>query len=418
MRHPLLVPALLVGAMGVARAQEPDTALAERVRRLEDLVVMLRNQVAGQAELGVVSRQGNQLELAGTVFLNGFYNDRTMNNSDVPQVVSVPDPADPLPVAHVAGSARQTRLQLFAFAPGVLGGNVAGELDFDFYGGQQPSGLDRTAPLVRLRRFRADLVWRNAWIAFGQEAPPIVELNPSSFAALGLPEYARSGNLWAWLPQFRLGAATAGSIRFGAEAAVVAPTQWVPQGLFSTRADAAERSGRPFFQGRVLARWGEEDLASEFSLGGHLGWIAIPNDSLATTKAVAAALHVALGRHAEVRGEAFAGQSLDVLAGGGVGQNLGPGNVPIRTKGGWGQINLFPAAGVELGGGFGIDDPDNTDIDPVNGFLQNQTISGHIHWLPRPLLFAVEYRRIGTTYPQPTGRLWGNHFNVAAGFTF
>src|SRR6058998_1812127 len=87
------------------------------------------------------------LELAGLVLVNGFFTNARVNNSDVPQFVdSVP------PASAVGGTIRQTRVGLFVTDPDVLHGTFSGELDVDFYGGQQPSNGGRTFPLLRLRR--------------------------------------------------------------------------------------------------------------------------------------------------------------------------------------------------------------------------------------------------------------------------
>src|SRR5256885_1879882 len=87
------------------------------------------------------------VELTGTVLVNGFFNSARVNNSDVPQF------ADSLPAAGAGGAAiRQTRLSISVTEPEVLGGTFAGEVDADFFGGQQPSSGGRTFPLLRLRR--------------------------------------------------------------------------------------------------------------------------------------------------------------------------------------------------------------------------------------------------------------------------
>ena len=92
----------------------------------------------------------------------------------------------------------------------------------------------------------------------GQESPPIAAVSPSSIASIGFPDFAGAGNLWLWIPQVRLSAdlQSSGSLRVGAEIAALAPTSGEPQGTFVTQPDIAERSGRPYLQGRVRGRWG------------------------------------------------------------------------------------------------------------------------------------------------------------------
>jgi hypothetical protein len=418
MRARLVYVFLSLLAPAVLAARQPDTALAERVRRLEDLVRIVRQQLDEQTGAGVASREGYRVELGGLALVNGFYNDARVNNSDVPQFVLPPDPPGGLPPEGLGAAVRQTRLTLFAVAPGVLGAALSGEVDADFFGGQQPSSGGRTFPLLRLRRARVDLTWRNATVMAGQEAPLIAELNPSSLAALGFPEFAGSGNLWLWIPQVRVGASGGGAVRAGADVAVLAPTAGTAQDPFFTQPDRAERSARPFFQGRVFARWGDPAAPSEISAGAHVGWLATSGDTLLTSRAVAGALRVAITRYVELQGEGFVGEALGVLGGGGIGQSLGVGEVPVRTKGGWGQLILKPVAEVEIAGGAGLDDPDDGDLDPATARLENRTFGGHVLWRPRPLVAGVAYRRIGTLYGTAVGRVWNSHLNLVLGLSF
>src|SRR5439155_9880157 len=84
------------------------------------------------------------VELTGLVLVNGFFTNARVNNSDVPQF------ADSLPSASaIGGTIRQTRLGLLVTDPDVLRGSFSGEVDVDFYGGQQPSSGGRTFPLLR-----------------------------------------------------------------------------------------------------------------------------------------------------------------------------------------------------------------------------------------------------------------------------
>jgi hypothetical protein len=270
---------------------------------------------------------------------------------------------------------------------------------------------------MRIRRTRADLTWRNAAVMVGQDAPLISELNPTSLAALGFPEFAGSGNLWLWIPQIRAGISGGGALRAGVDLAVLAPGAATPQDLFATQPDRAERSARPFVQGRAFARWGDPDDPSEVSAGAHLGWLATTGDSLLQSRALAGSVRLALTRFAELKGEAFVGEALGVLGAGGVGQTVGLGDVPVRTRGGWGQLNLRPGAGLEIGGGAGLDDPNDADLDPAVARLENRSFSGHLTWRPRPLAIGLAVRRIGTRYG-PAGRQWNSHVNLAIGLMF
>jgi len=366
-------------------------------------------------------------DLRVTVLMNGFSTDARVNNSDVPQFVLPTDPADPLGEGALGGTIRQTRATLTARMDAVeaLGGAaVDGELDVDFFGGQQPSTGGRTFPLPRIRRAFAVVAWPSLELLVGQESPPIAMVSPSSLASVGFPGFASAGNLWLWLPQVRVTglvpltrAAEGGPpLELGIEAAALAPTSGEPQDPFTTRPDRAERSRRPYLQGRVLARWGEGDEAGEVGVGGHLGWLALAGGERATSKALAASALLPVGRMLELRAEAFTGEALAGLGGGGIGQSLGPGDVPVRTRGGWVQLNVRPAAGFELGASAGMDDPEDEDL-PAAGAarLRNRVIAGHLLWRPGPLLVGLEVRELRTRYPAPTAERQAVHVNLALG---
>ena len=406
---------LLLAFTAPLAAQEPDSALAARVQHLEALVAILQQQMADQASVGVTTRSGLQLELSGMVLVNAFFNNAKVNSSEDPLTVSIPDAPGGLPVSHVGATARQTRLLLDVFDPEVLGAQFTGELDMDFYGGQLAGG--RYWPLIRMRRFRADLTWTNAWIMVGEEVPPISELNPSSVAMIGFPEFSGSGNLWIWVPQVRVGVGAGQALKVGIEGSLLAPNDNTTQGVFFTQPDRAERSRRPFVEGRTLIRWSGSS-EGEISLGGHYGWIAVTADSLVVSRAVAAAARFTLGPRVEIRAEGFVGQALGVLGGGGVAQSLGPADQPVRTRGGWAQLNLHPAADWEWGGALGFDNPDDADVNPATGRLRNVVWEGHAIWTPGPLLLGVTFRHLATDYPGTVGRRVANHVNVATGFTF
>ena len=112
------------------------------------------------------------VELTGLVLVNGFFTNARVNNSDVPQFVDSLAPA-----SAVGGTVRQTRLGLLMTDPDVLHGSFAGEVDVDFFGGQQPSSGGRTFPLNASARSstgptltRASAVTARDWNSVSAEA--------------------------------------------------------------------------------------------------------------------------------------------------------------------------------------------------------------------------------------------------------
>ena len=391
-------------------------SIAARLERAEEAIAFLRQRLADQSESAVQTRSRMALEINGRVLTNAFGNSRRVNNVDVPVFVR-PDTASGLPNGGGGIAIRQTTLGLSVSSSGVLGAAFTGALDVDFFGGQQPSSGGRTFPLIRMRVAHATLAWKNAELMVGQESPLISPLNPVSLASVGVPGFTAAGNLWLWLPQVRLGVHSAGNVRFGLQGAVLAPTSGEPAGLFDTDNDIAERSRRPFVEGRAHASWGADDMAGSVGVSTHAGWFATPNSTnQRESAAIAADALVPLASWLEVRGEWYSGDGMRGLGGGAIGQLFGVNGGPIRSTGAWAQVNLRPTTRVVFGAGFGTDDPDDDDL-PAGARLRNTTAEMHVHLRPAgPVVLGFEYRRMLTTYA--AGKFANDHLNLAVGFVF
>lgn len=367
-------------------------------------------EIAGAQEPGI------QAGVHGLILMNAFHTTDAVNNSDVPQFVL--PPAGAASRTTSSATVRQSRVTITAEVPDFAGGALSGELDVDFFGGQQPSSGGRTFPLLRIRRAFAEVTWSQVALLAGQESPPIAAVSPSSIASIGFPDFASAGNLWLWLPQIRLSAdlrPTSG-VRLGAEVAALAPTSGEAQGAFLTQPDAAERSGRPYLQGRVRGRWGEGERQGEIGFGGHYGWFQDSTGGTLISKAAAVSVWTPIAGGLELRGEAFTGQALAGLGGGGIGQSMVRNGVPVETRGGWVQLN-YVAGSWELGAGGGIDDPEDEDLAPASR-LRNVAYEGHLTWRQKPAVIGVEAREIRTRYADPVGDRSALHVNLGIGLEF
>jgi len=385
-------------------------SLAERLRRAEAAIAALQVQVAEQSQSGVAARSRAHVELNGRVMVNAFGNSRRVNNVDNPQIVQ-PDPAAGVPMRGGGMAIRQSRLGLVVTVPEVFGGAFTGDVDVDFYGGQMPSGGGRTFPLLRLRTARGTVRWSNAHLMIGQEQPLVSGLNPVSPTAIGTPAFAAAGNLWLWLPQVRAGISRGGRIRFGVQAAVLAPTSGDPATAFETDNDVAERSQRPYLQARLHAAWGDADMAGEAGCGIHQGWL-VPVAARVNSKALACDALLPVTSWLELRSEFFTGEALRGLGGGGIGQNFTPLNEPLETTGGWAQVSLRPGSMLRLGAGCGGDHP-------VTASTRHRNDACAAYALLRPsgpLFFAAEFRRLRTGYS--VGYFVNDHVTFGAGFEF
>jgi hypothetical protein len=417
----LITLAILAAALGAAplAAQTPQDSLAERLRRAEGALDSLRTRLNQQAaQPAVRSRSRGTLEVYGLIVANGFYNSAKTNNSDIPayaDTLTVAESTSNLPMSNVGATIRQSRLGLQVSAVRALGAQVIGHFQFDFVGGQQPSAAGRTSPLMRIRIASIRMDWAHVGLLIGQDWTLLAPQTPISYAGMGVPLFGYSGNLWFRSPQVRFTAETSWKTHLGIQVAVLAPMQPLAQGVVSTQPDSAERSGRPTMEGRAYLAWGTGDLASEIGVAGHAGWLATGGDSLLQSKVVALDGRIALGPRLVVSGEAFSGQALGAFAGG-VAQNLGLGGVPVRAQGGWVQVDIRPRAGWQVGGGYGIDDPNNEDL-LDSGRGRNVTYAAHLMWRPGGgLVFGTEYKRIETLYK--AGSLVANHINVYTAMSF
>jgi hypothetical protein len=404
----------LVCALTAVPLQAQRTAadsLAERLRQAEAAIAALQTQVSEQAQGGARSRSGARLEFTGRVMVKAFGNNRRVNNVDNPQFVLVdPDPAGGVPSRGIGIAIRESRLGLRVDVSDVIGGAFTGDIDADFYGGQVPSSGGRTFPLARLRTARGTIRWSNAELLIGQESPLVSGVNPQTLSAVGTPAFATAGNLWLWLPQVRVGAATTGAVRFGVQAAVLAPTSGDAAALFDTDYDLAERTSRPFVQVRASARWGEGDMVRDVGCGVHQGWL-MAGATRIDSRAVACDALVPVTDRLELRGEYFVGEALRGLGGGGIGQNFTSANSGLETAGGWAQ--LIARLGLsQLGLGCGADHPDAQATR-----RRNESCAAHFTVRPTgPLFFGAEARRIRTAYA--ASRYVNDHVTFAAGFEF
>jgi hypothetical protein len=236
-------------------------------------------------------------------------------------------------------------------------------------------------------------------------------------ASIGVPEFAGAGNLWLWIPQVRVGAtvAHAGAVRLGLEVAALAPTSGDAQTAFFTQPDVAERTSRPYLQGRVRARWGDGATQGELNLGGHYGWLEVGGERV-VSRALAASVWTPFARGLELRGEVYTGRALAGLGGGGIGQNFGLDSAAVRSTGGWVQLNARPTDRWEIGTGLGLDDPDDGDLIGAAQRLRNLALEGHVTWRQAPAVVGAELRWLRTRYA--VGDLNGTQVNLALGFEF
>lgn len=396
-----------------AQTQAQLDSIKQRLEDAEAALQALREQLSTEAQTALRTRSRVSLEFTGRALMHLVQNDRRTNNVDVP-IIARPDSGTG-PQGGLAMTIRQTTLGLAFSVTEVMGGTFKGDLDADFYGGQQPSSGGRTFPLIRLRTARGQVDWANGFVMAGQEQPLISGIDPVSLASVGVPGFTAAGNLWLWLPQIRGGVHSTGKLRFGIEAAVLAPTSGDAAGLFDTQFDAAERTGDPYVQGLLRLSWGAEERAGTITAGIHYGAVSDVNNASRNSQATAATWRVPVGSRLEWRGEAYTGTLTRGLGGGAIGQGFGTGNAAIRNTAWWTQVNVQATPRVLIGAGLGNDTPNDIDLPTLR--LENTARELHLHWRPAgPIVLGLEWREIATRYA--AGDANARHINLAFGFEF
>jgi hypothetical protein len=410
-------------------------SLAARLERTEAALELLRQEVATEASSNVRTRSRLQTDLWARVLMNGFMSRGQLNSADVPTYAT----NEPLPNAQVARRAvglslRQTRIGFSLFVDSVAGGSFDGDFDADFFaGGQAGATEEYSFPEPRLRTAKFTMHWPRTEVLLGGETPLISDLTPVTVASVGVPGFSEAGNLWNWLPQVRLTrevtttAIGNTALHWAVQGAVLHPFSGITLGAGEEAVDAGVRSGRPYLETRLRARWGADatpagagpgDPGGEIGFGAHRGWIRDDAGALATSHALSIDARLGLPHSFELRGEAHRGQALAGLGGGGIDQNFGiatvdaPRGVPLRDTGGWAQVNWKAHPVVITGVGCGMDVPNASDLPDRR---RNVACAEHLMWRPaQPLLFGVELRQLRTSYA--TQVLRGTHLNFSFGF--
>lgn len=410
-------------------------SLAARLERAEAALELLRQEMATEASSNVRTRSRLQTDLWARVLMNGFMSRGQLNSADVPTYAT----NNPVPNAEVARRAvgfslRQTRIGFSLFVDSVAGGSFDGDFDADFFaGGEAGPTEEYQFPEPRLRTAKFIMRWPRTELLVGGETPLISDMNPVTVASVGVPGFSEAGNLWNWLPQVRLTReltiTTLGStsLHWALQGAVLHPFSGEALGGDEEGVDAGVRSGRPYFESRLRARWGADatptgagpgDAGGEIGFGAHRGWIRSLDGELATSDALSVDARIGLPYSLELRGEGYRGQALAGLGGGGIDQNFGIATsttslgVPLRDIGGWAQLNWKAHPAVITGVGCGMDVPKASDLPERR---RNLACAEHVMWRPaQPLVFGVELRQLRTNYATQVVR--GTHLNFSFGF--
>jgi hypothetical protein len=375
----------------------------------------------------VTARGRFPVSVYGTVLFNSIFDTAQMNITDIPLFPVKPDALGD--DKSFSMTARQTRLGLRFDGPELIDARLSGQVEIDFLGGKAPFGNGVDMDLLRLRLAFGRLDWDHWSLEGGQDWVIFAPLNPTSYAQYAIPSMSASGNLWIRLPQLRVEYHNANLL---AQFAAIDPNM----GDYNTAVFSAtrpvgigERGRAPGAEARFAYTAKQDDRDFTIGISGHYGhgknsgtvgniteqlplnsWGAAIDFSLPFTKVF------------NLSGEAYTGRALGIFSGesGEAIEPVGiPGDVGVRSSGGWAQaeFNFTPKWQVNLV--YGIDDPSVHDL-PVGARGRNQSYMGNLIWKYTPHFnIAWEYRQILTNFVNlPSATLHGGTANLAFIYLF
>jgi len=389
----------------------------ERVTLLEENQQLLNSRLEEQYQTKVESASRYRTRLSGLIMLNGFVNHGSVDSVDLPNLALAEGQAGGR--SRPAFSALQSQLGFETYGPTLAGARASAGLQFDFSGSSQDTSYSSSYGGVRLRTAVARLDWTDTSVVVGQDLPFVSPLSPTSMAALALPAFSNSGNLWAWIPQARV------DHRFHSsehstlvlQGGILGPIRrGVPQPGYATRlAWAYGETGRPLTLG-VGAYYSREERGFDRTRDGWAGtldWM------------------VPLGDRLDLSGEFYRGRGLGSL-GAAQGRSVvfdGPASDPLSSMvglnvtGGWSQLTFRPSATTELNLAHGEDQAHGRDLGTAGGyvgFAVSRNRSDMLNFIYRPrtdLVFSLEYRHL-ETWPVGSQSESAGHVNLGVGVLF
>ena len=396
----------------------PNTATAVRLAEIEEAQQMLTSRLEEQYQTKIESSSRYRVKLSGIVMLNAFANRGRVDNQEVPDLALRPNSTD---TGRTFGiTALQSQVGLETYGPVLAGAKTSAGLQFDFFGTPGSPLYATSYGAVRLRTAAVRMDWSQTSVVFGQDAPFISPLTPTSIATLAYPALAYSGNLWTWIPQARI------EHRFN----VSEQSTISLQGGFL---DPIPRGpAQPAYGTRVAWSHGDPDRPLTLGVGGYYSredrGAGRTEDGWAGT----ADWLVPLGTRFTLSGEFYRGEAIGSL-GGAQGRSVvfsGPETDPnsamigLNTIGGWTQLGFKATSTVELHAAYGEDKPFSEDLlhftppAPNTSLIsRNRTQMYNVIFRPRTnLIFSMEYRRFKTWRIDTSTT--ASHVNLGVGVLF
>lgn len=429
-------------ARGVAPASsappaEDVAALRQAVSDLREEQSVQQSEIAVHEQAKVETQSRYNLRVGGLVLFNAFQNDGAVDNIDVPAIALPRTPG----ASHGSNGAslRQSLVTLDATGPQFWGAHTYANVQMDFFGELSTADYASTAGTVRMRAASVSTEWPGWRVHAGLERLLVSQFSPTSYATIGEPAMAWSGNLWAWVPQLTAERTwtPSESGRFSLAAALAdVPNPGSGTSEYARTPSAAEASRYPGSELRTGYAWGR-DHASGIGAGGYFSPHNYQPYGSIDAWAALADWNIALPAKFAFSGSAYKGQALGGLGGGAFkdvvsGYDYGQSTYSaykvegLHDAGGWAQMKFKPGALFEVNAAFGEDNASAAQLrsayaarsDAYGGLARNQTFLGNAIFRPRAsFLLSFEYRKL-TSWPIGSSANVANIVGLAAGYEF
>jgi hypothetical protein len=373
------------------------TALSSRALCL---LILLCTASPARGDGAAPGQPGVDLEIYGYIKLDAAYDDaRTVVGDFVKWVELVPEnPNDDA----FSMTANQTRLGLvFEESSGKgengdAGPQVAGRIEFDFYGG---GAANRSRPMLRHAYLQMTWPASGFEILAGQTSDLISPRVPST---LNYSVAWWAGNIGYRRPQVRVtkSQAVSDDTTLSWSAALSRTIGSLDSDFASV--DSGSDSGLPTVQARLGLEHGE---ATSLGLSGHFGEEELDLDAAGTALrfdswSANIDFRSRITSKATLQGEGFAGLNLQSYLGG-IGQGVQPTRLEeIASRGGWISLDLEPHGDWAYHLGASLDQVDEADLEPGDRSRNSSVFASAIRsWSPRTQ-FGVELSSWSTRYQQ------------------
>jgi peptidoglycan hydrolase CwlO-like protein len=419
----------------VSPAATSQSAIEERLSKLEENQQMAYSEAAEQSQTKVESSSKYRLRLSGMVLLNMYADRGSVNNQDFPELAFAPGALSS--GGTFGGSLRQSEIALQGFGPTIAGARTSAEVHFDFAGGfpQLPNG--DSYGIMRLRTGTVRFDWDNTSIIAGQDALFLAPLSATSIATLAVPAFAYAGDLWSWTPQIRVEHRFTVSDHnsFLVQGGILDNFSGdTPVSEYNRYPTWGENSGQPAYATRLA--WtqnvGEQKIVA--GVGGYYGRQNWGFGRTVDAWAGTADLTLPLGNRFEFTGQFYRGRAVGGIGGGiaqtglwdGVFTNPATEVYGLDSIGGWAQLKYKATSKLQFNGAFGTDNPFASDFRQEGGsqmyypspLAKNEiTLANFLYQPKSDIVFSLEYRHL-KTYTLDSNANTANITVISVGYIF